>query len=49
MKRLVLVLSLAAATLAGCAQLQEPSADRGATGVEETRPYPKSASNLGLF
>ena len=49
MKRLVLVLSLAAAAAAGCAQLQEPSADRGTTGVEETRPYPKSSSSLGLF
>ena len=49
MKQLVLVLTLAATALAGCAQLQEPSADRGASGVEETRPYPKSASTLGLF
>ena len=49
MKRLILVLSLAAAALSGCAQLQESSADRGASGVEETRPYPKSASDLGLF
>lgn len=49
MKRLVLVLSLALAALAGCAQLPESSADRGASGVEETRPYPKSSSTLGLF
>lgn len=41
-----LPLLLAAAALTGCAQLQ---ADAGATAAEQARPYPKSASDLGLF
>ena len=53
MKRLILILSLAAAALSGCAQLSETfhnaEATGGSTGVEQTRPYPKSASDLGLF
>ena len=49
MKRLILTLALAATALGGCAQLREPSADGGATGTEQTRPYPQSSSNLGLF
>ena len=52
MKRLILSLALAASALSGCAQLpQFPhlSADSGATGTEQTRPYPPSSSNLGLF
>lgn len=49
MKRLILSLALAAAALGGCAQLRQPSADSGATGVDQTRPYPQSSSNLGLF
>jgi hypothetical protein len=51
MKRLVLVLSLAMAA-SGCAQLKEwshPNATAGASGIEDTRPYPKSSSDLGLF
>jgi PBP1b-binding outer membrane lipoprotein LpoB len=53
MKRLILSLALAATALSGCAQLQpqphQPSADSGATGAQQTRPYPQSSSNLGLF
>jgi hypothetical protein len=53
MKRLIVVLSLAAAALSGCAELKnalaEPQASGGPSGLEETRPYPKSASDLGLF
>ena len=45
MKRLILVLSLAAAALAGCAQLKE-IAHSGATAVEEQSPFPKSSSNI---
>jgi hypothetical protein len=46
----LLPLLLAAAALMGCAQLQgEPQADAGATAAEQARPYPKSASDLGLF
>jgi hypothetical protein len=49
MKRLILTLALAASALGGCAQLREPSAESGATGAQQTRPYPQSSSNLGLF
>lgn len=49
MKRYILTLALAATALSGCAQLQELSAERGATGAEQTRPYPQSSSSLGLF
>ena len=53
MKRLVLALSLATAALSGCAQLKEwthdSNATAGASGIENTRPYPKSSSDLGLF
>ena len=53
MKRLILALSLATAALSGCAQLkdwnQDANATAGATGIENTRPYPASSSNLGLF
>ena len=50
MKRSLLPLLLVAAALAGCAQLQsQPQADAGATAAEQARPYPKSASDLGLF
>lgn len=45
MKALILALSLAAATLAGCAQLKEV-AHGGATGLEEQSPFPKSSSNI---
>ena len=54
MKRLILVLSLATVALSGCAQLKDwyydtdANAPAGASGVEETRPYPKSSSDLGL-
>ena len=52
MKRLILALSLVTA-LSGCAQLkewyQEQSATAGASSIEDTRPYPKSSSDLGLF
>lgn len=52
MKRLIVALSLAAAALSGCAELKnaftETQASGGQTG-EETRPYPKSSSDLGLF
>jgi len=42
MKRLAIVLSLAAAALSGCAQLQQPQeqADAGATATQDARPYP---------
>lgn len=53
MKRLILALTLAAAALSGCAQLkdwyQDANATAGASGVENTRPYPKSSSDMGLF
>jgi hypothetical protein len=50
MNRIVLAVLLAAATLAGCAQLQgQPRAEAGATAAEQARPYPKSSSDLGLF
>lgn len=53
MKRLILALSLAATALAGCAQLKdaftEAQAAGGQTGVEQSRPHPKSSSDLGLF
>jgi len=52
MKRLVLALSLASVALAGCAQLKnaftEPQAAGGQSGIEESRPYPKSSSDMGL-
>ena len=50
---LILALTLAATALSGCAQLKEwnrdANATAGASGVEDTRPYPASSSNLGLF
>jgi uncharacterized protein YceK len=50
MKRIILVLAVASAALAGCAQLREAfsgGADAGATGTEQERsPFPKSM-NLG--
>ena len=52
MKPLILALTLAGATLSGCAQLDAAFAERadaGATTVEDQRPYPKSSSDLGLF
>ena len=49
MTRLILALAIAATALSGCAQLRERSADSGATGAGQTRPYPQSSSNLGLF
>lgn len=49
MKRLILALALAATALGGCAQLREHSAESGGTGTQQTRPYPQSSSNLGLF
>jgi hypothetical protein len=53
MKRLILALSLATVALSGCAQLKDwyrdAQAAQGATSVEESRPYPKSSSDLGLF
>jgi hypothetical protein len=55
MKRLILALSLATVALSGCAQLKDwyqdanANATAGASGVEDTRPYPKSSSNMGLF
>lgn len=45
MKPLLLAFSLAAATLAGCAQLADSGAPAGATGVEETSPYPTRYKN----
>jgi hypothetical protein len=54
MKRLILVLALAATALSGCAQLKEwyhdaeAQSHAGASGIEEQRPYPKSSSDLGL-
>jgi hypothetical protein len=52
MKNLILGLSLAL-TVSACAQLKEWTRDAdataGASGIEDTRPYPKSSSNLGLF
>jgi hypothetical protein len=53
MKRLILALSLAAAALAGCAELktafQQSNPHGGASGLEAQRPYPKSSSDPGLF
>lgn len=49
MKNLILTIALASAALGGCAQLQQLSAESGATGTQQTRPYPQSSSNLGLF
>lgn len=49
MKQLILALALAASALGGCAQRGELSADSGATGAQQARPYPQSSSNLGLF
>ena len=51
MKRFLLVVALASTALAGCAQLKDTgqSADAGATQADDRRPYPKSASDLGLF
>ena len=49
MKSLILALAVAASALSGCAQLQQNSAESGATGAVQTRPYPQSSSNLGLF
>jgi hypothetical protein len=49
MKQSLVPLLLAAAALAGCAQLGQPHADAGATAAEQTSPYPRSSSNLGLF
>jgi uncharacterized protein YceK len=50
MKRVIVALSLAAA-LSGCAELRtafhQPDAQSGASALEEQRPYPKSASDLG--
>jgi hypothetical protein len=40
MKRLAIAFSLAAAALSGCAQLQQPQAEAGATAEQDTRPYP---------
>jgi hypothetical protein len=48
MNRIALSLLLAAATLAGCAQLQ-PQAEGGASAYQAPRPFPKSSSDLGLF
>lgn len=48
MKRILLSILLAAATLAGCAQLQ-PQAEGGASAYPTQRPFPKSSSDLGLF
>jgi len=51
MKRLILVLSLAAGALSGCAQLtewyHEANAHGGASALEEQSPFPKSSSNIG--
>jgi uncharacterized protein YceK len=48
MKRLVLVLSLSAAALSGCAQLKEASsngqAHAGSTAVEAQRTYPYNST-----
>jgi hypothetical protein len=53
MKHLILALTLSTATLSGCAQLkewtQDANATAGASGTENTRPYPNSSSDLGLF
>jgi len=53
MKRLIVALSLATAALSGCAELKnaftEAQASGGASGTEDSRPYPKSSSDLGLF
>jgi hypothetical protein len=53
MKRLIVALSLAAAALAGCAELKtafhQPDAHSGASALEGQSPYPKSSSDLGLF
>jgi len=45
MKRLLLAFSLAATTLAGCAQFVDSAAPAGATSVEEQSPYPTRFRN----
>jgi hypothetical protein len=45
MKRLLLAFSLAATTLAGCAQFVDSAGPAGATSVEEQSPYPTRFRN----
>ena len=45
MKRLILLAVLAAFALSGCAQLQNGSAEGGATGVEQQSPFPTRFKN----
>lgn len=52
MKHTILVLSLAIAGLSGCAQLREwyfdaeSQAQTGASAEEQSRPYPKSVTDV---
>jgi len=52
MKRLILALSFTAAALSGCAQLKDAFTDAqaagGQSGIDASRPYPKSSSDMGL-
>jgi hypothetical protein len=45
MKRLLFAFSLAATTLAGCAQFVDSAGPAGATSVEEQNPYPTRFRN----
>jgi len=45
MKRLLLAFSLAATSLAGCAQFVDSAGPAGATSVEEQSPYPTRFRN----
>ncbi|HEX6415230.1 MAG TPA: hypothetical protein VFZ94_19465 [Burkholderiales bacterium] len=45
MKRLLLAFSLAATTLAGCAQFVDSAGPAGATSVEGQSPYPTRFRN----
>jgi hypothetical protein len=45
MKRLIFAVALAAIAISGCAQLNEPNAEAGATATEQLRPYPSVYRN----
>ena len=45
MNRLLLAIALSASALSGCAQLNEPNAEAGATSTEPLRPYPSVYRN----
>ena len=45
MKRIILLTVFAVAALSGCAQLQNGSAEGGASGVEQPSPFPTRFRN----